>query len=135
LVLTLQKAVMLACGLLEDNGRALFLVAKGKDGKERLCLPYALVMPGENPVARITAAFMSQAGIDAQAHEIAIEGRHNAGSRKRKAWIPAMAFRMTAKNARAIPSKEFSGFRWVPLGEVASLRLAREAEWLRSLAN
>ncbi len=126
----MQKAVMLACGLLEDNGRALLLVAKGKDGKERLCLPYDLVMPGEDPVARIVAAFSAQTGIDAQAHEIAFEGRHNAGSRKRKAWIPAMAFRMTAKNARAIPSKEFSGFRWVPLDEIANLRLIREMEWL-----
>jgi hypothetical protein len=127
------KIAMLACGLLEDSGRALLLVAKGRDGKERLCLPYALVMPGEDPVSAVAAAFRSQAGIDAQAHEIAVEGRHNAGSRKRKAWVPAMAFRMTAKNARAVPSKEFSGFRWVPLGEVANLRLAREAEWLRNL--
>jgi ADP-ribose pyrophosphatase YjhB (NUDIX family) len=128
-----MKPSMLACGLLEDNGRALLLVAKGKDGAERFCLPCALVMPGEDPVSAVVAAFREKAGIDAQAHEIAFEGRHNAGSRKRKLWIPAMAFRMTAKNARAIPSKEFSGFRWVPLGEVASLRLAREAEWLRNL--
>jgi hypothetical protein len=128
------KIAMLACGLLEDNGRALFLVSINKEKKERFLLPYDFVMPGEDPVSRIVEAFRLQTGIDAQAHEIAFEGRHNAGSRKRKLWVPAMAFHMTAKNARAIPSKAFSGFRWVPLGEVASLRLAREAEWLRDVS-
>jgi 8-oxo-dGTP pyrophosphatase MutT (NUDIX family) len=128
------KIEMLACGLLEDSGRALFLIRKDKKGAERFELPYILVMPGEDPVSAVVAAFREKAGIDAQAHEIAFEGKHNAGSRKKKTWTPAMAFRMTAKNARAVPSKEFSGFRWVPLGEVANLRLAREAEWLRAVS-
>jgi ADP-ribose pyrophosphatase YjhB (NUDIX family) len=129
----MAKPSMLACGMLEDNGRVLLLVRNDANGKEKFGLPCALVMAGEDPVSILTSSFRSQTGIDAQVHEIALEGRHNAGSRKRKAWIPAMVFRVSAKSARVSVSAEFSGFKWVAKDEIANLALSRDSEWLRNI--
>jgi ADP-ribose pyrophosphatase YjhB (NUDIX family) len=124
---------MLACGMLEDGGRVLLLARKDANGRERFGLPCALVMAGEDPVSVLTNSFRSQTGVDAQVHEIILEGRHNAGSRKRKAWIPAMIFRVTAKSARVSVSPEFSGFKWIARDEIANLALSRDSEWLRNI--
>lgn len=121
----------LAAGLLQDSGRALFLVRKNPLGQETVEIPFVLLQKGENPVAAIASEFRRQAGIDAQAHEILFEKRHNAGTRKRKLFVPAFAFRMTAKNASCRPAPEFSGYRWLSPEDLLKHRLARNCEWLR----
>ena len=125
-----MEIVMLACGILEDGNRILFLTRKNKLGVEYFELPHALLVKGDNPVAALTKTFLSGTGIDAQVHEIILEAKHNIGSRKRKKFIPAVAFKVTSKSNRVSLSPQFSGFRWVPRDEVGKLKLARQAEWL-----
>ena len=121
----------IACGILEDEGRALFLCRKNAQGTETVELPCVLLMKGENPVARLAWEFAKSAGIDCQVHEILFEKRHNAGSHKRKAWIPALAFKATAKRAEARPAPQFSGYRWISPADLGKHRLARICSWLR----
>jgi hypothetical protein len=121
----------LACGMLEDGGRALFLARKGADGTERIEMPCVLVLSGRSPFAEIRDAFRRMTGIDGEVHEIAIEGTHNAGSRKRRSLVPCLVFRVTAKSRTAAPSDEFSGFRWLSLEDAVKARLGRNAEWMR----
>ena len=125
--------VALACALLEDNNRALFLVRRGQNGGEAIELPCALVFPGEDPAGLAVGALREKAGIDAHSPGVAFEARHNAGSRKHKHLVPVLVFKMVAKDRTARPSSEFSGFRWVPLAEAKKTRLGRNAEWLNSI--
>lgn len=121
----------LACGMLEDEGRVLFLKRRDSRGIERLELPCVLVPSGRSPVAEIRERFQQQTGIEAVVHEIIIESRHNAGSRKRRNWVPCLVFKMTARERRARPSEEFSGFKWMSLEDARKEKLGRTLEWLR----
>jgi len=122
----------LACGMLKDEGRVLFLKRKDERGIERIELPCVLVQSGRSPVAEIKSEFIRQTGIDAQMHEIVLESRHNAGSRKRKSWVPCLVFKFTAKNMRTKPASEFSGFGWLKLEDVKKEKLGRNTEWIRT---
>jgi len=122
----------LACAVIEDGGRVLFL--KRMEGeRELLELPCVLVEKGRNPVAELKEWVMLKTSIDAQVHEPMMEGKHNAGSRKKKKWIPALGFRINAKNMSARVSPEFSGVKWISLEEAKKERLGRKAEWIRLL--
>jgi hypothetical protein len=121
----------LACGSLEDEGRTLFLVRTDERGIERIELPCILVPSGRSPVAEIKSEFARQTGIDAQMHEIIFESKHNAGSRKRRSIVPCLVFKFTAKNMRAKPSGEFSGFRWMKIDDAKKEKLTKSAEWMR----
>ncbi len=120
----------LAAGLLEDNGRALFLVRKNAVGIETVELPCAFLLRGENPVARLSDAFRQQTGIDAQVHDVLFERRHNIGTRKRRTFVPVLVFKITAKNASAKPAKEFSGCKWISSADLQKYKLARNCTWL-----
>lgn len=122
----------LACGLLKDGGRMLFLLKRDAQGRGSVELPCVGIFGKEDPVLKLATEFRRQTGIDAQVHEVALEGRHNSGSRKRKKWIPALGFRMSAKEARAKPSSEFAGFAWLPMSEAEKIRPSRNCEWLFS---
>ena len=68
----------LACGMLEDGGRVLFLVRKDANGFERIETPCVIVRSGRSPFAEMKEAFPKLTGIeDCQVHEIIIEGRQN----------------------------------------------------------
>jgi len=126
----------LACGLLEDNGRILFLVrteASGERKIERIELPCVLVPSGRSPFADIKEAFQRMTGIDGEIGEILVEERHNAGSRKRRMLVPVLIFKVSARNRSAKPSSEFSGFRWLSLEDAKKARLSRDCEWLRRI--
>jgi hypothetical protein len=120
----------LACGMLEDEGRALFLVRTDERGIERIEMPCVLVPSGRSPFAEIKTEFARQTGIDGQVHEVILEGAYNAGSRKRRVRVPCMVFKVTARERRARPSNGFSGFRWLSLEEAKKQRLNRNTEWL-----
>jgi hypothetical protein len=123
----------LACGMLEDGGRVLFLVRKDANGIERIEMPCVLVPSGRSPFAEIKETFGRLTGIaDCQVLEVELEGRTNSGSRKRRFWVPVLAFRISARNRTARPSGEFSGFRWLSLEEALKQRLTRNLEWLRT---
>jgi hypothetical protein len=122
----------LACGMLEDGGRVLFLVRRDASGIERIEMPCVLVPSGRSPFAEIKEAFGRQSGIaDCQIHEIVLEGRHNSGSRKRRSFVPVLVFKVTARNRTAKPAPEFSGFKWLSMDDAKGARLSRNAEWLR----
>jgi len=120
----------LACGLLEDSNRALFLMRKNMQGVETIEFPCVLLNKGDNPVAALTAAFHAQTGIDAQVHEVKFEKRYNFGSKKRKAWIPVLVFKVTAKRASVRASSEFSGYKWLEEKELRNYRMAKTLQWL-----
>lgn len=126
---TFPKA--LACGVLRDNERILFLVRKDLHGIERIELPSVEVLEGEDPVQKLTEEFKRQTGIDAEIREIKMQKRYNAGSRRKKHWIPSIIFSMRAKSMNAKPSSEFSGFKWLTMEKAKTMKLARKAEWLR----
>ena len=121
----------LACGVLEDGGRVLFLLKRDRNGIERIGLPCALVPSGRSPHADIKSEFERQTGIECQVLEVIFQGRYNAGSRKRRSWIPALGFKIVARNMRAKPAPEFSGFRWLKIDDALGMRLERESEWLK----
>lgn len=121
----------LACGMLEDNGRVLFLLRKDAHGIERAEMPCVLVPSGRSPFAEINSEFGRQTGIDGQVHEIIMESRHNAGSRRRRSFVPVLVFKVTARERFARPAPEFSGFRWMSLEDAKRQRLSRSSEWLR----
>ena len=100
-------------------------------GVETVELPCVLLFKGENPVARLAEEYRRQTGIDAQVHEVLFEKKHNAGTRKRKCFVPALAFKITAKSASAKPSPEFSGYRWLSSADLGKHRLAKNCQWLR----
>lgn len=124
--------VALAIGLLEDKERALFLLRKDEKGEERLEIPCVEVMAGDNPVAALAASFRAQTGIDAQVHEILFQKKHNAGTRKRRAIVPALVFKLTSKSHSVRASGEFSGYRWLEQKDMLGKKLTKNAEWLRT---
>ncbi|MBU0591955.1 hypothetical protein KKF81_05645 [Candidatus Micrarchaeota archaeon] len=119
----------LVCGMLQDGGRILFLVSKDQHGTERLELPCFLAY-SDADVTRLAQEFREQTGIDAEVGEIKIQTKNNAGSRKRKVWVPCLVFKMNAKNRTAKPAKQFSGFRWLTLEDTKKQKLGRNAEWM-----
>jgi len=127
-----KKPTALACGLLEDGNRALFLCRKDALGVETLELPCALILAGDNPVSALTSEFRRQTGLDGQVHEVIMEGKHNIGSRKRKQLVPVLVFKVTAKAASARQSGEFSGFEWLERRELLGRRLGRNFQWFWS---
>jgi hypothetical protein len=122
----------LAAGLLEDGERALFLVRRNALGEELYEVPCVEVMAGENPVAAICAAFRAQTGIDAEVHEILFQRRHNIGTRKRRAFVAALVFKLTAKSHAVRPAPEFAGYKWLAPSDMGGKRLSKRSEWLRS---
>jgi len=125
----------LACGMLEDNGRVLFLVRLDVSGIERIELPSIIVPSGRSAFAEIKNEFARSTGIDGEVHEIVMESRFNAGTRKRKAWVPVLVFKVTARNRNAKPPpSEFSGFKWLSLEDAKKMRLDRKLEWLRRVS-
>ena len=121
----------IAAGLLEDGERALFLVRKNVLGEELLEVPCAELMAGDNPVAALSSAFRAQAGIDAEVHEVLFQKRLNIGTRKRRAIIPVLAFKVTAKSHVVKPGQGFSGYRWLAPSDMGGKKLSRKSEWLR----
>ncbi len=119
-------AKVLLCALLEDNGRALFL-EKREGELVRYGIPCTIADEKENPVEKLKETILQQTGIDAMVGNVVLTGRHNLGSRKRKQWAGALAFKVTAKSySTRTPSK------WVKLADAAKLKLDRQSEWIRN---
>ncbi|MBD3390200.1 NUDIX domain-containing protein [Candidatus Micrarchaeota archaeon] len=130
---TYPKAV--ACGMLEDRGRVLFLEHE-RGGKKRLALPFVKIQGGDDPVSEINREFEEQTGIDGEIHEAIFEGKYNAGSRKYKKWVPLLVFKVTAKKMKCRPAEKFSGFRWIDLKKARTLEKKKELffeRWISAL--
>lgn len=125
-----ERPKALVCGMLEDNGRYLFLIKKDQHGVERYEFPWVYATEGGDPVSQIAQAFKMQSGISVQVGEIELEARHNAGSRRKKYWVQCYVFRVSAKEKKADPGSGYSGFKWLSLKDAKKKKLGRHAEWL-----
>ncbi|VVB52551.1 Uncharacterised protein [uncultured archaeon] len=123
--------IALACGFLEDGGRILTLTRRSASGGEYFEVPCALLYSGDDPVAALVDVFRKSACIDAEVHEVLFQRQHNCGSRKRKKWISALVFKVTAKERVAKPAVPYVGFKWIPLKDVGKYRFSRDSEWMR----
>lgn len=72
---------------------------RASDGSERLSLPGRIIARGENPSLAVKQCFESQAWLDVQVFEVVIHGKHNAGSRKNKLWVPALGVKLLQRTA------------------------------------
>ncbi len=122
----------LVCGMLKDGGRILFLISKDQNGTERLELPCFFAY-SDADIMRLAEEFKEQTGIDGEVGEVEIKTRHNAGSRKRKKWIPCLVFKISARNRTTRASSKFSGFKWLVLDGAKKYRLSRNVEWILSM--
>ena len=117
---------VLLCALLEDNGRTMFL--EHQMG-ETVCysLPCVLADEKENPIELLKKLVLQKTGIDAQIGLLALTGKHNAGSRRRKLFVNALCF---VAKAKSFSTK--TKVKWVALKEAGKLKLCRESEWLKN---
>ena len=122
----------LACGILSDGEKALFLKRRDAEDHERLGLPTIALYSGQDAVSKLAERFLEQTGIDGHVQNVVLQATHNAGSRKKKRVIPVLGFRVTAKNTQARPSAPFSGYAWLTLEAAAGHKLERNTEWIRS---
>lgn len=120
----------LVCGMLEDGGRVLFLSKKDQHGVERIELPCVYSTERGDPVSQIAQAFKMQSGISVHVGEIAFEGRHNAGSRRKKYWVQCYVFKVEAKEKKADPGGGYTGFRWLSFKDAKEKKLGKHADWL-----
>ncbi len=125
----LPSPVALACGLLQDGGRFFFLKKTDATKVERIGLPFVMLFKGEDPVRKMTEAFLEQTGIDGFVQHVLFESRHNIGSRKRKRFIPVLAFSVSAKSMRP---KTGTVYVWLSLDGAKKQKLMRQSEWLLS---
>jgi len=123
----------LACGILQDGERILFLKQKDAQGIERIVLPFVMLFSGQDPVKKMTEFFLQQSGIDGHVQDVRLQARHNVGSRKNKKFIPVLAFRVDAKVRQCRPAHEYSGYAWLTLDAAKGQKLDRHIEWIRSL--
>ncbi|MDD5336916.1 MAG: hypothetical protein PHS02_00345 [Candidatus ainarchaeum sp.] len=124
----IQKPEALFAGALEDRGRLLFIKMKTGES-ESLELPCIIAPQGSDPVQKLSELFLSALGMDAQIHGVIYESSHNAGSRRRKRWIPVLVFSVSAKNMHAKPASGL-GVSWLSLRDAKAKKLSRNCEWL-----
>jgi len=129
-LVNLPEPSALVCGILEDGDRALFLKRQHATGGDAIELPSILITKAENPVSSLSSAFREKTGIDAQVHEVLFERRYNVGSRKRKKSIPVLCFKLSAKNAKAVPGTGFSGYAWLTIEQARAMKKSKNTEWL-----
>ncbi len=125
------KLSALVCALFEDKGRYFFLEKTDERGRVLLELPSLLVNEGEDPVAMLDAYVRSSFSLDPQIHLISLRGTFNAGSRKRRNLISALAFSCSAKKMQPKIPSAYSGSRWLTAEDALEKKLGRNSEWLR----
>ena len=127
-----RKPKAYAAGALCDGDRIFFLQKRTPEGKVELELPGTVVFEGDDPVFCVKAKMKQKAGIDCEVGAVVFEGKYNAGSKKHKAFVPAMAFECRAKDCTARPSAAYCGIKWVKKEktEIRKEKIARNSEWL-----
>jgi hypothetical protein len=121
----------LVCGMLERDGKALFLKKRGADGVERIEMPWVFGTLAADPVGAMAEAFRKQTGVKVKAGGIAIEGKEDIGDEGRPDVVPVLVLRMIqAREEGPEPASGFSGFEWLDLAEAARKAPGRHARWL-----
>ncbi len=126
--MTVERPKALICGMLELEGKALFLKRK-EAGAEGIEMPSVYGTLGADPVSQLAEAFKKQTGIKADAGQVVLESRHEYEG----AHIPCLVFRMTPIDEGGIepePSGVYSGFVWLALEDAKLKRHAPKGKWL-----
>ncbi len=123
----------LVCGLLESEGKALFLLRRDESGVERLELPWIYGTIAADPVGAMGEAFRKQTGIKARAERIAFESKEDIGEEGRPDIVPVIVFSMASDRkamAELYPAHEYSGSLWLTMDEAKLRPLGKHARWL-----
>ncbi len=124
----MEKPKALVCGMLEEEGKALFLLRK-ESGKGGIEMPAVYGSLRADPVSQLAEAFKKQTGIKAEVGPVVIEGRHeHEGSH-----IPCLVFRMLPLREGPLepdPASMYSGFVWLTMEEARLRPHAPKGGWL-----
>ncbi len=123
----------LVCGLLEKDGKGLFLTRKDQGGLERIELPWIYGTIAADPVGAIGEAFRKQTSVKVHAERIIYEGKEDIGDEGMPDIVPVLVFSMIPGRKpmeEPVPSREYSGFLWLTLDEARERPLGRHARWL-----
>lgn len=122
----MERPKALICGMLEKDGKALFLKRKGQDG-EGIEMPSVFGTLSADPLSQLAEGFRKQAGIKAEPGQIIIEGRHEYEG----AHIPCLVFSMKPlREDEPEPGSAFSGFEWLSLEDAKMRRHSAKGKWL-----
>lgn len=114
----------LLCALIQDANRTLFIERTSAD-LVTYGIPSIMVNDGTDQVKALTQAVKEQTGIDAQVTQVALTGRHNVGSRKRRQYVPALAFYAVSKNY-----KPTVACKWLTVKQSREVKLDLNTAWI-----
>ncbi len=119
------------CGMLERDGKALFLSRKGPDGEERFELPWVIGTTRADPIGQIAEAYQKKTDIKVRTGDLFIESEVEEDGR----MLPVLVFRMEtdAETLAPYPGGGYTGFRWMSLEAAKKERLGAMARWLSFL--
>ena len=121
-----EQPKALVCGMLERDGRILFLKRKEEAG-EGIELPAVYGSLRADPLSQLAEAFKKQTGIKAEVGPMAIESRHE----HEGAHIPCLVFLMKQlRDGEPDPATVYSGFEWLTLEDARMRRHANKGRWL-----
>ena len=123
----------LVCGLLERDGKALFLLRTDEHGNDRLELPHVFSNSRSDPLNQIASAFTMQTSVKVHTGAMVFESQFNDGTDANPQLAPAYAFRMIAEDEKVVPATYFSGYKWLSLEDAKKKNLATTMEWIRKL--
>lgn len=112
------------CGMLEKDGRILFLE---KDGK--IEMPWVYGTLAGDPIGAIGEAFRKKTDVRVEVGVVVIEGKQKVDGKE----VPVLVLKMEPKDYdyRIVPADEFSVL-WLTLEEARKKELLEHALWLKN---
>ena len=126
--MTADRPKALICGMLEREGKALFLKRKLPDG-EAIEMPSVFGILSADPVSQLAEGFRKQTGIKADVGQVVLESRHDFEG----VHIPCLVFRMTPLHEGGIepePASVYTGFEWLAIEDARIRKHAPKGRWL-----
>lgn len=123
----------LICGMLEREGKVLFLMRKDSGGAGRIEMPWIYGTLAGDPVGALGEAFRKQTSVKAHAESIAMEGREDIGEPGSPDIVPVLVFRMAADRRpmeEPYPAKGYDACVWLGMDEARGKPLGKHARWL-----
>jgi hypothetical protein len=126
--MTTDRPKALICGMLEHEGKALFLKRKEAEG-EAIEMPSVFGILSADPISQLAEAFKKQTGIKADVGQVILESRHEYEG----VHIPCLVFKMNPLHVGPIepePAGTYSGFEWLALEDAKLRKHAPKGKWL-----
>jgi hypothetical protein len=126
--MTIERPKALICGMLEHDGKALFLKRKELDG-ESIEMPSVFGILSADPISQLAEAFKKQTGMHADVGPVVFESRHEYEG----VHIPCLVFRMSLLHpdqTEPEPAGVYSGFVWLALEDAKLRKHAPKGRWL-----